>query len=140
MYYIINPLTWPFTVIPNLPQNLIEVIDSPIPLLIGMLGNKKLAEQIDKLRGGKNNIVILENGTLKFYKEEKITFSKEPLYSLNNSLQQNYLELKITPYKKYNNTNFMLIIEKIYKNIYGTIKKDICQKEYRPSEIQAENV
>ena len=41
MYYIINPLTWPFTVIPNLPQNLIEVIDSPIPLLIGLLGNKK---------------------------------------------------------------------------------------------------
>ena len=46
MYYIINPLTWPFTVIPNLPQNLIEVIDSPIPLLIGLLGNKKLAEEI----------------------------------------------------------------------------------------------
>ena len=48
MYYIINPLTWPFTVIPNLPQNLIEVIDSPIPLLIGLLGNKKLAEEIKK--------------------------------------------------------------------------------------------
>ena len=26
MYYIINPLIWPFTIIPNLPQNLIEVI------------------------------------------------------------------------------------------------------------------
>lgn len=128
MYYIINPLTWPFTVIPNLPQNLIEVIDSPIPLLIGMLGNKKLAEQIDKLRGGKNNIVILENDKLKFYKEERITFSKEPLYSLNHSLQQNYLELKITPNKRYNNSNFRLIIEKIYKNIYGAIKNDICQK------------
>ena len=128
MYYIINPLTWPFTVIPNLPQNLIEVIDSPIPLLIGMLGNKKLAEQIDKLRGGKNNIVILENNTIKFYKEEKITFSKEPLYSLNRSLQQNYLELKITPNKRYDNSNFRLIIEKIYKNIYGAIKNEICQK------------
>ena len=34
MYYIINPLSWPFTVIPNLPPNLFEVIDSPIPLLI----------------------------------------------------------------------------------------------------------
>ena len=128
MYYIINPLTWPFTVIPNLPQNLIEVIDSPIPLLIGILGNKKLAEQIDKLRGGKNNIVILENDKLIFYKEEKITFSKEPLYSLNRSLQQNYLELKITPNKRYNNSNFRLIIEKIYKNIYGSIKNVICQK------------
>ena len=35
MYYIINPLIWPFTIIPNLPQNLLEVIDSPIPLSKG---------------------------------------------------------------------------------------------------------
>ena len=60
MYYIINPLIWPFTIIPNLPQNLIEVIDSPIPLLIGMIGDKLLAEKVDKIRGGNNNIIIID--------------------------------------------------------------------------------
>ena len=50
MYYIINPLIWPFTIIPNLPQDLVEVIDSPIPLLIGMLGDEQLAEEIDNIR------------------------------------------------------------------------------------------
>ena len=45
MYYLINPLSWPFTIIPNLPSNLFEIIDSPIPLLIGVLGNKESAEE-----------------------------------------------------------------------------------------------
>ena len=128
MYYIINPLKWPFTIIPNLPQNLIEVIDSPIPLLVGMLGNKKLAEQIDKIREGKSNIIIIENGKLNYYKKEKISFSTDPLYSLKHSLKQNYLELKIDSYKKINTSNLRLTNEKIYKNIYGSIKKELCQK------------
>ena len=48
MYYLINPLVWPFTIIPNLPIDLIEIIDSPLPLLIGMLGNTDLAEEINR--------------------------------------------------------------------------------------------
>ena len=68
MYYIINPFIWPFTVIPNLPQNLIEVIDSPLPLLIGMLGNKELAQKIDKIRGGNDNIFLIENNKLNYFK------------------------------------------------------------------------
>ena len=44
MYYLINPLSWPFTIIPNLPSNLFEIIDSPIPLLIGVLGNKRVGK------------------------------------------------------------------------------------------------
>ena len=128
MYYIINPLTWPFTVIPNLPQNLIEVIDSPLPLLIGMLGNEKLAKEIDKIREGNNNIILIENEKFKYYKEEKINFDKEPLNNLSHSLKQNYLELKIESNKTAKNWNYRLTIEKIYKNIYGAIKKEICQK------------
>ena len=128
MYYIINPFTWPFTIIPNLPQNLIEVIDSPLPLLIGILGNKELAEKIDKIRGGNENIIIIEDNKLKYFKEEKIHFNKDPLSSLNHSLKQNFIELKIELNKSIKNANFRLINEKIYKNIYGAIKKEISQK------------
>ena len=128
MYYIINPFIWPFTVIPNLPQNLIEVIDSPLPLLIGMLGNKELAQKIDKIRGGNDNIILIENNKLNYFKNEKIVFSNDPLSSLNRSLKQNYIELKIELNKSVKNSNFRLINEKIYKNIYGAIKKEICHK------------
>ena len=126
MYYIINPLTWPFTIIPNLPQNLIEVIDSPIPLLVGLLGNKNLAQEIDNIRNGNDNIIFIEDNKINYYKEEKITFSKKPLNNLYFSLEKNYLELKINLNK--NNENFKLTCEKIYKNIYGSIQNIICEK------------
>ena len=128
MYYIINPLIWPFTIIPNLPQNLLEVIDSPIPLLIGMIGDKTLAEKVDKIRGGNNNIIILENGKFTYYKDEKLSFDDNPLFNLLYSLKKNYSELKMEKNQKIKNENYCHIIEKIYKNIYGSIKKDICQK------------
>ena len=128
MYYIINPLIWPFTIIPNVPQNLLEVIDSPIPLLIGMIGDKTLAEKVDKIRGGNNNIIILENGKFTYYKDEKLSFDDNPLFNLLHSLNKNYSELKMEKNKKIKNDNYCHIIEKIYKNIYGSIKRDICQK------------
>ena len=128
MYYIINPLIWPFTIIPNLPQNLLEVIDSPIPLLIGMIGDKTLAEKVDIIRGGNNNIIILENGKFTYYKDEKLSFDDNPLFNLLHSLKKNYSELKMEKNQKIKNENYCHIIEKIYKNIYGSIKKDICQK------------
>ena len=128
MYYLINPLVWPFTIIPNLPQNLIEVIDSPIPLLIGMIGDKTLAEKIDNIRGGNNNIIIIENGNLTYYKDEKLSFDDNPLFNMLHSLKKNFSELKLVKNKKIKNENYCLIVEKIYKNIYGSIKNDICQK------------
>ena len=128
MYYIINPLIWPFTIIPNLPQDLIEVIDSPIPLLIGMLGNKNLAVEIDKIRDGNDNIIIIENNKFRYYKEEIIDFSKEPFDNLLFSLQKNYSELKINLNKTKNNGSYKLTCEKIYKNIYGSIQNVILKK------------
>lgn len=128
MYYLINPLVWPFTIIPNLPQNLIEVIDSPIPLLIGMIGDKTLAEKVDNIRGGNNNIIIIENGNLTYYKDGKLSFDDNPLFNMLHSLKKNFAELKLVKNKKIKNENYCLIVEKIYKNIYGSIKNDICQK------------
>jgi hypothetical protein len=128
MFYLINPLIWPFTIIPNLPQDLIEVIDSPIPLLIGMLGNEKMAKEIDNIRNGNDNIIIIEENKFKYYKEEIISFNKEPFNNLLLSLQNNYSELKINLNKTKNNGSFRLTCEKIYKNIYGSIQNVILKK------------
>ena len=128
MFYMISPLIWPFTIIPNLPQDLIEVIDSPIPLLIGMLGNVQLAEEIDKIRNGNDNIIIIEQNKFRYYKEEYIYFNKEPFNNLLHSLQKNYSELKINLNKTKNNGSYKLTCEKIYKNIYGSIQSVILRK------------
>ena len=128
MYYLINPLSWPFTIIPNLPPNLLEVIDSPIPLLIGVLGNKNNAKEIDELRNGDYNIIIIENNKLDYYKEEKINFGKESFNNLYFSLLKNYSELKINSNKNLEEENLDFIYEKIYKNIYGNIKNVLVSK------------
>lgn len=36
---MLEPFKWPFILIPNLPLDLINVLDSPIPFLIGVLGD-----------------------------------------------------------------------------------------------------
>ena len=128
MYYLINPLSWPFTIIPNLPPNLFEVIDSPIPLLIGILGNKDTAIEINEIRNGNCNIIIINNSGLQYYKEEKINFSEEPMNNLYFSLLKNYSELKMNLTKKKDDENLEFIYEKIYKNIYGSIQNLLIKK------------
>lgn len=131
MYYLINPLVWPFTIIPNLPIDLIEIIDSPLPLLIGMLGNTDLAEEIDYIRNGSDNIIIIEENKFRYYKETKILFNKEPLDNLFFSLKKNYSEMFIDINKDKNvknNEDYGFTCEKIYKNIYGSIQNDILKK------------
>ena len=128
MYYLINPLSWPFTIIPNLPPNLFEVIDSPIPLLIGILGNKDTAIEINEIRNGNCNIIIINNNGLQYYKEEKINFSKEPMNNLYFSLLKNYSELKMNLTKKKEDENLQFVYEKIYKNIYGSIQNLLIKK------------
>ena len=128
MYYIINPLSWPFTIIPNLPPNLFEVIDSPIPLLIGTLGNIDTALEINEMRNGNCNIIIIHNNELRYYKEEKINFSREPMNNLYFSLLKNYSELKMNLNKKNKDENLQFIYEKIYKNIYGNIQNLFIKK------------
>ena len=128
MYYLINPLSWPFTIIPNLPPNLFEVIDSPIPLLIGILGNKDTAIEINEIRNGNCNIIIINNSGLQYYKEEKINFSKEPMNNLYFSLLKNYSELKMNLTKKKEDENLQFVYEKIYKNIYGSIQNLLIKK------------
>ena len=128
MFSLINPLSWPFTIIPNLPPNLFEVIDSPIPLLIGTLGNEITAEEINEIRNGNCNIIIIHNNELTYFNDEKINFSKEPLNNLYFSLLKNYSELKMNLNGKKDEDNLQFIYEKIYKNIYGSIQNVLIKK------------
>ena len=128
MFYLINPLSWPFTIIPNLPPNLFEVIDSPIPLLIGTLGNEITAEEINEIRNGNCNIIIIHNNELTYFNDEKINFSKEPLNNLYFSLLKNYSELKMNLNGKKDEDILQFIYEKIYKNIYGSIQNVLIKK------------
>ena len=93
-----------------------------------MIGDKTLAEKVDNIRGGNNNIIIIENNNLTYYKDEKLSFDDNPLFNMLHSLKKNFSELKLVKNKKIKNENYCLIVEKIYKNIYGSIKNDICQK------------
>lgn len=63
-YYIIQPFTWPFTIIPNLPLDLCEVIESPVPYIIGVLGDKKIAEGFKRNPDIKSNIIVLEKNVI----------------------------------------------------------------------------
>lgn len=48
--YLIQPFKWPFIIIPNLPIELMNMIESPVPFLIGILGDINLKK---KLTGNK---------------------------------------------------------------------------------------
>ena len=54
-------------------------------------------------------------------------FSKEPFDNLLYCLKNNFSELKIHLNNK-NSENYILTCEKIYKNIYGNIQNEICNK------------
>ena len=38
---------WPFILIPNLPLELLNILDSPVPFLIGILGNDNFEKEYD---------------------------------------------------------------------------------------------
>ncbi len=66
--YLIRPFTWPFIIIPNLPIDLMNMIDSPVPYLIGILGDKNLKKEMIKKWGRDRHFDILYIG------ENKIEF------------------------------------------------------------------
>lgn len=46
--YLIQPFKWPFIIIPNLPIELKGMIESPVPYLIGILGDSELKKNLLK--------------------------------------------------------------------------------------------
>lgn len=58
---IIQPLTWPFILIPNLPLDLINMTESPVPFLIGIHGNIDTYNKINHSNHITSNIVHIDS-------------------------------------------------------------------------------
>jgi hypothetical protein len=65
--YLIQPFNWPFIIVPNLPLDLMSMIDSPVPFLIGMLGDNELIKRLQSMNTLCSNIVRITKDKFEFY-------------------------------------------------------------------------
>ena len=72
--------------------------------------------EINEIRNGNCNIIIINNEELNYYQDDKINFSKEPMSNLYFSLLKNYAELKMyLSNKKMKMKAFNLFMKKFIK-------------------------
>ena len=64
--YLIAPFKWPFILIPNLPLDLIKMIESPVPFLIGILGDEKSYEETLKRENIEADILFIYSKGIKY--------------------------------------------------------------------------
>jgi hypothetical protein len=133
--YLIQPFKWPFILIPNLPLDLLNMVESPVPFLIGVLGDKNSKHKFINNENISANIISYVDNTFEFivrdtgpYEEPNLSNLKQIIYN-NISMTNYYLNTKkIEEYDKY--------CEVIYKNIYETFKceiSEVIEKEIRKS-------
>ena len=130
MYYLIQPFKWPFIIIPNLPLDLIEVIDSPVPFLIGLLFEpQKISTFLPKKFLDKNdcNIVVYSDKQLKFINKKDINFNEPKLGNMKKIIIQNLSQIHFYASSK-RNEDYIQACEQLYKNIYGIIKENVAEE------------
>jgi hypothetical protein len=119
--YLISPFKWPFILIPNLPLDLVGMIDSPVPYLIGILGISNFKANV--LHSDiPATLVYIQGKTIQVVKPNDDNSSKLPrlgnlkhIVKTDLDMASYYLNLKMTEeYFKY--------CQKIYKNIYEILK------------------
>ena len=126
MYYLILPFKWPFIVIPNLPLDLIEVIESPVPFMIGLLvDKKKMHKYLTAQKEINANIVIVDKGNLKFKEKQPIAFKEPNLNNLKGNILQSLTKAQYYLANKMND-DYQSSCEQLYKNIYGIFKNELC--------------
>lgn len=130
---LIKPFSWPYILIPNLPLDLVNILETPAPYLIGILMekdtydlgcynsiiitcfNKKL--EFNKI---KNNIFknkTKDNEMLKDLSSHKISFFKKIKDVLNNNLLTAKFYEKIKDFNNYDN-----YCQKFYKSLFEQLK------------------
>lgn len=125
--YFIQPFKWPFILIPNLPLDLINVVESPVPYLIGILGDKNLKNNFINASSNTSNIVTFHNNKFELIIREKLTCQEPYLKNLKivlkNNLDNAQYYIKTKKYDEYNN-----YCEMIYKNVYESMKSGLADE------------
>lgn len=133
-FYLIAPFNWPFILIPNLPYDLLNMIDSPVPFLIGILGNSESRrEQINSAIGNNSIIVIFEKNELILIKNNNTDLARPYLENINELLTK---ELNLCQYyskikKSVDYTDSCIVL---YKSIYSNIKRSLVDNIIRATE------
>ena len=89
--FLILPFKWPFILIPNLPFEMMEVLESPVPNIIGIIGGDETLAHIRSNTGIFSNIIhINDKEQVDIYFKEKLQYELPSLGNLKNSLFKEY--------------------------------------------------
>lgn len=128
----LKPFSWPFILIPNLPLDLINMLDSPVPYLIGVICDKNNLEEYN-FNYYKSNKVLYFDDKLEFIKQTKDSFKIENLtempFFINLEITLNDI---INSSKYYFETNqldkYEFSSKKFYKSLYEYINSKLANK------------
>jgi len=91
--FLILPFQWPFILIPNLPFEMMEVLESPVPIIIGIIGGEEMVDKIKANSGIYSNIIYItekNKDKIEITFREKLSFDLPSLGNLKNSLFKEY--------------------------------------------------
>lgn len=86
---MLQPFKWPFIIIPNLPIDLINMVESPVPFLIGILGERNPKLELVNSLNTNTNILIYQNNKLELILKESKAFEEPYLRNLKNIVKDN---------------------------------------------------
>ena len=126
---IIYPFKWEFSLIPNLPLNNIDLLQSPSPFIVGLLIKekkeiKKYDEFIDKTS---TNLIFIDKKKIEIVNNIlKNNFNyNETLFYLNSMIEKTFWEIEDIKYEieseKYIKNKCEMFVNKIKESIYESI-------------------
>lgn len=83
--FLILPFKWPFILIPNLPFEMMEILESPVPNIIGIIGGDETLAYVKSNTGIYSNIIHIKD-KVECYFKEKLPFDQPSLGNLKNCL------------------------------------------------------
>lgn len=135
--FLILPFQWPFILIPNLPLEMMEVLESPVPIIIGIIGGDEMVSKIKANTGIYSNIVHItqkDKDKIEITYREKLSFELPSLGNLKNSLFKEYNLLTYYHGKKYLKKEKKMheayegSCSNIFKSTYNNLKSEVSEK------------
>jgi hypothetical protein len=80
--YLIKPFKWPFIIIPNLPLDLINVLESPVPYLLGVLGDENSKNNLMNNANIFSHIAMIKNNKVELILRGPMTCQTPKLNNL----------------------------------------------------------